>query len=91
MILTDLFGICITPEDGVTVPVICHPDSISFALRWHQSSDKASVYVSHHHITTIGENELWHSSWKTDFFFMYLKKIYGHLRYLIELRKIYIF
>ena len=56
MIQTDLFGICITPKDCVAVPVICHPYSIAFALGRHQSSDKASVYISYHHITPVGEN-----------------------------------
>lgn len=65
MIQTDLFGICITPEHCVAVPVVGHPYSITFALGRHQSSDKAAVYISHHHITTVGKNELWQSSWKT--------------------------
>ena len=65
MIQTDLFGISITPEDYVTVPVVGDPHSITFAEGWHQSLDKAPMYVSHHHIPPTCENELWQSSWKT--------------------------
>lgn len=65
MFQTDFFGIRITPEDCLAIPVVCHPNSKTFALRRHQSSDKASVYICHHHITAICENELWQSSWKT--------------------------
>lgn len=65
MIQTDFFGICITPEDFVAVPEVCHPYSIASALGRHQRSYKAPVYIGHHHITPVGENELWHSSWKT--------------------------
>lgn len=65
MTWTDLFGVRITPENGVAVPVVCYAYRKSFALRWHQSSDKASMYISHHHITAVGENKLWQSSWKS--------------------------
>lgn len=56
MIQTDLFGVYITPEDFSAVPVGCNSYSITFALSRHQSSDKASVYISHHHITPVCEN-----------------------------------
>lgn len=65
VIWTDLLSIGVTPEDGVAVPVVCHPYRVTFTLGWHQSSDKAPVYVGHHHITPVGEDELRHSSWET--------------------------
>lgn len=64
MIQTDLFGVCITPEDCFAVPVNCHPYSITSALGRHQSSDYTSMYISHLHITPVSVNELWHSNWK---------------------------
>ncbi|KAA8581571.1 hypothetical protein FQN60_003152, partial [Etheostoma spectabile] len=48
-------------KNYVAVPVICHPYSITFALGRHQSSDKASVYISHHHITSVGTAIIGHS------------------------------
>lgn len=65
MIQTDFFGIGITPEDYVTVQEVCHPYCITSALGRHQCSCKAPVYVGHHHITTVSENKLWESAWKT--------------------------
>lgn len=63
MIQTDLFGICVTPEYSVNVIVVCNSYSITFAR--DKSSDKAPMYISHHHLTTIGKYHLWQSIWKT--------------------------
>lgn len=59
---TDFLGVCITPEDRAAVPVVRHPHCISSPLGWHQSSNKAPVYISHHHISAVGENELWQAT-----------------------------
>lgn len=58
---TDFLGVCITPEDCGAVPVVRHPYCIPSSLGRHQSLDKASVYVSHHHIPPVSKNELWQS------------------------------
>lgn len=65
MIQTDFFGIGITPEDYVTVQEVSHPYSITSALGRHQRSCKTPVYVSDHQLTTVSENKLWQSDWKT--------------------------
>lgn len=63
-IQTDLLVKRITPEDCVAVPVVCHANGVTFALGRHQSPDETPVYVSHHHISAVCENELWQSTWK---------------------------
>lgn len=55
---TDFLGVCITPEDCAAVPMVRHPHCISSPLGRHQSSNKAPVYIGHHHIPAVGKNEL---------------------------------
>lgn len=54
----DFLGVCVAPEDCAAVPMVRHPHGIASPLGRHHSSSKAPMYIGHHHIPPVCENEL---------------------------------